>query len=451
MKSVLRSVSIALAMLLLLGACAVNKAPDWARDQISDPNFYSAVVSVSRKIPSYRDYAREQALRQISSQINVTVRAELETRERENAGYIFTDLAGRIQSSSETILQNVELVRFSENSSQYYAWYRISKLDYRRQRESRKQQAMNLALGALGRYDDTTTDLANGITGLLQSIEQLESFADLDLRAEYRGGIVNLYTVALSRLRELPGRLQTEWEVPQIRIVAMMNANAGIKGLIQYRVGDMLYPAQNLPVTMRFSRGRGRLSGSTTTNTDGSIDLVIQKVSDLDPMQEITLSIDKGRLAQAVNSSTLRQTINQLAFSEARLRMEVSKPSIYLDLAINEKEDFESYLQLKGRLLELDLEVTRDILVADYRMLVSITSRAGTYIDALRNYTTNADIQTSLVDIKTGSTVSAETYPNVKGAGTTQSTADLRAKQAALRILTSELLYRSLQTTLFTP
>ncbi len=441
-----------LVPLLLLGACAVNKRPDWVNSQIADRAYYSSVVAVPKQMPDYREQARANALRDISTQINVSIRSELETREQENAGYVFTTLIGSIQSSTNTILEEVELYQFHEDRKYYYAHYRLSKLHYLRQREARKAIALEQALQAVESFDRSTIDIASGLSALLSAIELLEPFADLDLRVELGGRAQNLYTAALSRLRDLPAKLVPSWSEPAGRATAFQSLDMGLQGKLLYqRSNSEQFYCQNFPVQISFGRGGGVFSADSFTNNSGEAGLHLSRITSLESRQELVLTIDKAYLLSRVTSASLAQTINQLEFSSARYLLEVSRPKLYLEFDSGSNDDRQYAQRLLGRLLELNLETVERISLADYRLQIRINIRPGTYIDAVQVYSSTGDIQVNLIDHATGQTVGSSAYPGVKGTGTSQSLADYRARYNAVRLLNDELLYRILTQTILAP
>ncbi|MEF3694927.1 MAG: LPP20 family lipoprotein [Candidatus Cloacimonadota bacterium] len=438
--------------LILLGACALNKRPDWVSSQMADPAYYSSVVAVPKQIADYREQARANALRDISTQIFVNIRSELETREQENAGYVFTSLSGSIQSSTNALLEEVELYQFHEDRKYYYALYRLSKLHYRQQREARKTVALEQAIQSVERFDRSTTDIASGIGDLLFAIELLEPFADLDLRVQLEGRAQNLYTAALSRLRDLPAKLNPSWEETSGSVTALQALDLSQRGKLLYqKSASEQYCCQNFPVQISFSRGDGVFSADRFTNNAGEAELHLNRINSLESRQEIVLTIDKDYFFSRVSSPSLMQSINQLEFGRARYFLEVGRPKLYLEFDSGSPDDRQNAQRLQGKLLELDLDAVERPTLADYRMQIRISIRQGTYISAVQVYSSSSDIQINLIDQNSGQTVQSLSYPNIKGTGTTQSMADYRARQNAVRIINDELLYRILSQSVLAP
>jgi hypothetical protein len=448
----LRKLLCLLLPLFLLSACAINKAPDWVTSQTADGAYYSSVVAIPKQIPDYREQARANALREISTQINVNVRSELETREQENAGYVFTALIGSIQSSTNAILEDVELFRFHEDRKYYYAHYRLSKLHYLQQREARKTIALQQALQGVESFDLSGTDIASGLSSLLSAIELLEPFADLDLRTTLQGRPQNLYTSALSRLRELPAKLVPSWPESLGRATALqaMDMSKRAKLLYQKASGEQ-YPCHNFPVSISFGRGGGVFSGDSFTNSSGDAELHLSRITSLESRQEIVFTVDKQYLLSRVTSPSVAQLISQLEFNSARYILEVSRPKLCLEFDSGSPDDRQYAQGLQGRLLELGLETVERPTMADYRLQVRLNIRQGSYINMVQVYSASADILVSLVDQASGQTVNSSSFSGVKGTGTSQSLADYRARYNAVRMLNDELLYRILSQTILAP
>lgn len=443
---------IAIYLLLVMGllaSCSLNRRPDWATMQSRDPAFYSSVVSVSTALPNYRDFAREQAMRGISSQISVQIDSELRVREQENAGYIFNDLAGTIRSRSSTYLEDVELHRSAIAGKYFYAEYRMNKARYRELRESRKRIAMQGALEALEAFDQSRGDVVTASYALIDAIESLEAFADLDLSAQYQSERVNLYTIALSRLKALPQKISLNWEQSSIRMVALVLEGRNINASAFYQKSSMeSFACSNLPIKASFSRGSGSLLYPDLTDNYGKAAIFIKRIDGPEANQAILLDVDKAVFTDRTESVSLKRTIHALVFPSATLGIEVSRPGFALEIRSEARDQATISNQVRGKLLEWGLQSRQTN--PDFLISISLEAVEGDYIRALNAHSANASLHLEILD-GNGVSLSSNTYGNIKGTGNNRDTAHQRAIQLAIGNLCDQYLYQALRPVLFEP
>jgi len=436
---------LVLSLGILLFSCAANsKTPVWVKKEPTDPLFYSTVVKVFKQDPLYKEKAFETALKNISMQITVTVDASVTTRETEAFGLSATDFNSSIQTSSRSQLSGVELAGSHETKKEYWAWYRLNKQAFRSARQIQCANATRTALDLLAKYDvafkEASVDFAVTTGFLINALDLLSDFLDLDLRAAYKGQDIQIYSEVVHRLADLAAKTRISADPASLSAVARRTSDIRSTISCRYTNGESGKILISLPLGINFGKGAGDLTTKLATNQLGTADLVISRVTSFERQQSVTVRVDKMPLVEMSGHPLVKKMISGLNFSSASLDLKVRRPKVWVSCLINEQEITKAPL-IEDRLRELEVEVSQDQSNSDYQLKVEIETNPGTYIPNLGLYSAQSNARLSLIDNVTGITLGSESLVSVKGTGPNPDTAISNSEQASLRAISQETLY----------
>ncbi|MGB4310043.1 MAG: LPP20 family lipoprotein, partial [Candidatus Cloacimonadaceae bacterium] len=318
---------------VLLAGCSSNaKVPAWVNNTETDDAYYHAVVSVPKYDSRYKEQAFEQAVKNISMQIQVNVDASVSTKETEAFGLSYSDFSSNIQTSSRTRLKDVELYRNEDNRLGYWAHYRLNKLEYRQQRLQQAELGKKLALDLLEKYDHSLRGkrfvFNKSSFYLIKALDELSDLVDMDLSANLYGKQVNLYSEALQRLATLAAN--TKLHSKQGQIDAITGSNLDLRSTIKcYYEDDANLDIIGLKLNAAFSRGVGTLTTDLISNPLGEAQLEIQSISSADKNQLISIGIDKSQLLEQSDNPLVKKMISSLNLSTIDLPLNVRNPRIW--------------------------------------------------------------------------------------------------------------------------
>jgi hypothetical protein len=440
---------ILLWLLILIGACATNKKlPDWTLTEPVDPQYYSAVVQVSKSDPDYRDRAFDAALRKISLQISVQVEASVSLKETESYGVPGSEFSSWVQASSRTQLKDVQLLISYETKRDYWAWYRLSKEQYLMQRARQRDMAVSSALDLLGKYDASGTDPAVGIPYLLAAIDNLADYLDMDLNAMHQGQSVNVYVELLSRLRNIPQAISITLDKSTLNAVARRKMDDLIKVTVTSNTTGTVKPISRFPLRCEFTRGKGEITVSAVTGDDGTGELRLKRVTDYLPDQSVSVTVDKGFFLAQAESVPSRKLFSALAFQPAVLNLRVSKPSISVSTSFAGNPSIKHSYLLEDKLRQLNLDVKDASAKSDYSLQLSIAPKPGSLIPALHVFASMADAQLLIRDNQTGAVISSESVVNIKATGKTIALAEANTELIVVKLFCDEYLFRIVNSTI---
>lgn len=435
---------ILIILAALLAGCSSNvQIPAWASNTVNDEAYYHAIVSVPKYDSRYKEQAFEQAVQNISMQIQVNVDASVSTKETEAFGLSYSDFSSNIQTSSRTRLKDVELYRSEDNRLGYWAHYRLNKQQYRQQRLQQAEIGKRLALDLLEKYDHSLSgkrfEYYKSSFYLIKALDELSDLVDMDLSANLYGKQVNLYSEALQRLATLAANTKLSPKHEQIDAIVGSKLNL-ISTVKCYYEGASRLDVIGLKMNASFKRGSGTLVTDLISNPLGEAQLEIQSIGSTDKQQSIAIQIDKSPLLEQSDNPLVKKMIANLNFSTIDLPLNVRSPRVWLNYTFNDEES-ENQRLLEDRLRAMALELVDNGNAADYIFEIGIKSRPGTYIPYLGVFSAFGDAFLTLRNAGTLEVLSSETIQEVKATGLNRTKAEAAAETETLRAI-QENLYR---------
>lgn len=437
---------ICILILIALSACSTNQQlPTWLLQSPNDPSYFSSVVSESKALPNFQELARDKALRDISMQISTQIEASLNISEREAWGISSSEYLSTLQANSSAQIRDLQLRDSHANSRTYYAYYRLNKAEYYAQRKILCQRAVASAADLLSRYDAAPAELAIGIPLLLQALEILVDYLDLELLYESPTDSVNIYHEISSRLRALPTALQMSFDPPRMTAMAKIAQS-------QYAPGEVYFQQQacrNLPLSFTFDPGEGQITTQIRTDSQGQFELMIKRLNSSESPQRIRLDLDKEVFAKGLSKAAVMGLWQSIRFSPAYLTLDVQKPRVYLDYSF--VASYQNGLRdaVANQVATLGLELCSKLEDAQYLLKVRIFAKPGEYLANLDYYTSYGDIQLTLQNPASGAMVNYLERLNLKSGANSRAKAESAVEYEAVKTINDGMLYRLLYDAIF--
>ena len=438
-----KRVSLAvLLFLLLLTSCSFTpKQPEWVLQNPVDNAYYQAVTHLSKKVPAYGDLARENALREISSQISVQIDSDIALTETEANGIPSSDLISQIRSSSRNKLSGVQLAGVYQTDKDYWAYYRLSKSEFRSWRIQQRNLALQQATNLLSEFDSSSNDIAAGITSLLKAMELIIDFTDMDLSCQYQGKEVNLYNEVFNRLQRLPASLKPSYAIQQLALVAKTRSTNNVTVTMQYQKGTQLVACSAFPLSFGFSRGAGEIVKTAVTQSDGKAELIIHRITDFVSLQQIALTPDKDYWLGRIENPVVKRLFSQLQFPPALLTLLVSRPKAFLGYSFDNTKGSAYRDIITKKLQDLDLEVVADSSLSDFSFRIRIISHEGDFVPRLNLYAAQADAYVELLNSKSKTSIYNANLTNIKSTGNSLEAARKMCELNAVNEICNKLMY----------
>jgi len=404
-------------LLLLLSACSVGKKqPEWTLQQPFDNGYYSAVVKIPKKAPNYKELARNEAIREISTQISVQIDSDIALTETEANGILSSELISSIRSSSNNKIRDLQLVGTYETKNDYWAYYRLSKSEYYAWRKNQCEQATAQALNLLNEFDLSQTNLTSGISALLKGLELIVDYTDMDLTTSYRNKQINLYNELFFRLNHLTEKVKINYAEKEIDLTAKQRERKSIAVFVNYQ---QEIPVNNYPVCFNFLSGKGEIVAEGLTDENGKAELIINRITSFSTPQFIEAKPDKDFWLVGIENPIVKTMFGNLQFLPATLKLNVNRPKAFVQYSFNNTSGTDYRNILLKKLQDLDLEVSTNQNESDYTFKVNIITRNSEFLPLLKQYSAVADAYIELIDSRTGKSIYNTNLTGIKSVAVT--------------------------------
>lgn len=283
--------------------------PEWTRMKPVVTGYYVGIGSESIYAKDYREKAKEKALADMISDIEIKIAQQsMLNRLEENDSYS-EKFINNIRSESQAWLENYELTDSWADNERYYVQYRLNKEEYERLKRERLKKAATLAADywvkghnaqLAGRFHDAVEMYVTGI-------KAIEPFANERLEAIADNHTVN---IAAELLNSLSGMFSTLTFHPTPLNVTVTPFNHEVVPL-SVRVLSDGRPVKGVTLSAKFSKGEGHITVNGRTGDEGRTEITLSDISAKPNRRELVISakLDVSSLFDTPATQQLGQRI----------------------------------------------------------------------------------------------------------------------------------------------
>jgi hypothetical protein len=304
-------------IIIIIGYGVTRAQPRWVKKVPIDKNYYIGVGSAAKQTgsTSHIDQARDAALGQIAASIAVSIANETSQSLLEQAGVVNETFQSNIVSLAKADLEGYELLKKWESNQEYWVYFRLSKEEYRKTLNRKKQISASQAFdfftqgerafetGQLSLALNLYAQAAKAIggfhgMGLVVPGSNTESFVDVDVSVKLKSFLSSIQIQCSPNF--IDAKLFESLEQP-IRISATFMDDKGFHK-----------PLTNLPLAIELIQGSISHQQVQTTDDQGNTSLRVNKVQTTGNIQ-VRVTPDLERLVgidEDVLSSHLFSTLS---------------------------------------------------------------------------------------------------------------------------------------------
>ncbi|MCF6349629.1 MAG: DUF4476 domain-containing protein [Flavobacteriaceae bacterium] len=195
-----------------------SKAPEWVRNHpISQSHYLGVGVSKKQRGIDYRKQAQSNAYEEISSEISVSISSNSILKQQDNNGKFKEMFTAFSKTYTRNELKGCKKVSHWENKDEYWAYYKLSKAEV----EKHKQTAIEDALISLEQaiiYDDKN-EYTNAISSYSMAISVIKPYLGQRLKAKYKGVTVFLGQFIIDKFRNLISSINLEHNQSELKFI----------------------------------------------------------------------------------------------------------------------------------------------------------------------------------------------------------------------------------------
>lgn len=267
------------------------KKPKWIKERPILNDYYQGIGAVE-KDGSQIDYklsARSKALKELSSEITVTISANSILHQLENNNLVKESYESNTSLKTMQTLEGYEIETY-EDSKNYWVYAKLSKAKYEMAKRQKLEKVKKLALinYQKGLNSQKEGDVNEAIANYLKTITALKDHLDEDLTIKSFDGDINLGSDTYTNLQHILQNIHFEPFQTNISVKLSRDLEIPIAVTATYKTGAIdKHPISNLPISFSFTKGEGDLCASSTTNYEGEAKCGISKVTSNIKRQQI--------------------------------------------------------------------------------------------------------------------------------------------------------------------
>lgn len=412
-----------ISLVILLGVqllFAGDERPAWVNERPVHSLYYIGIGSASKtdNAQDYRKVAKDDALQDLSSEIQINISGEFIRTLTEQGGAIEDDIRSMVQTKTRANLEGYDLAGSWENDDEYWVYYRLSKDLHKKLKKGRETKAKHLALDMYlkGRESEKARDLTSALRFYIQAMNILDEFIGEPLQVKYQGEDIYLQNALYSSLQGGLSCLQLKSMNPKIAAKSGLALAKPLKTQVVCENNESAFPVANLPLSVSFVKGKGQLVAEIFSDKKGIASCPVSKIESTDKIQIIKAGVSISGLAGEHSSPLIMAMLKNLTVPETRFILTVSGLTAYIEskeISLGQNlEVLKVEPLLKEALAEVGFSFSKDISQADLMINIEAIARKGSKVYNL--FTSFADINLSITDLSTGEEVYKKAF-NVKG------------------------------------
>ncbi|MBN1406578.1 MAG: LPP20 family lipoprotein [Calditrichaceae bacterium] len=417
-----QSIRIPVVFLLIVFFCGManadQKKPAWINQRPVEHDYYIGIGAADKGDGNldYRQIAKENALQDISSEINVNITSQVIVNLMESSGAVQEDLKSQIRSTTKANLEGYELVDNWEDDNQYWVYYRLSKVLYAKNRKARidKAAALGSNLFTKAKEKEADKDPAAALGLYVQALQSIQEFIAEPIKTEYAGSTIYLQNELFNRLQSLLSNITLAVEPKQIDGTAGRAIKDPVKITAMTNDGS---PVANLPLLLQFVKGAGEMITQVRTANDGIANARITNITSPDKMQIVNIKVIVASEVTQNEYPLIYNLLKNLAIPSARIIINVGGISCFMESSESIIGEIPEMLyvepKLKKILTDKGFSFTDNIADADILIKVEALAREGAQVYNL--FSSFADLSISVTNLENGQEVYKNSFSGIKG------------------------------------
>lgn len=424
-----------------------QQRPNWLNDYPANPLYYTGVGGIDKN-ESETDYqakARDLALSELISQIEVNVSSVTETLEKEINGNYENSFSAMIQLQARKTIEDYEIVDSWENNKEYWVYLRLSKEQYKIRLQEKIERAQEQAYNAFldGEQAFEQGNYASALAFFVRGLADVSPYLDRLSAVEHNGEQVNLFGKLRSSIQSSIDRITiaetTGPEVVRIAQPASLPFSAKVVSKMETK------PMDGLPFHFEFLRGDGVMEKEVVTAADGVAQTRLTKLLAEDKLQIVTARLMlKDFLNEEASNEFLVSLLNSFTVPETRFVFRAGGRPVFLEL--NEtylgEQKQTNYIQpvLKNYFNENNYVFTDDM--GEAELFVELEAHAKQGSETSGFYSVFLDYKVSITSLMSGEEIATYSLSNIKGVSISYEKAAASAYKTAIDSLEAHLIPR---------
>ena len=414
------------------------------KNTLPTPGFISELVAQAKQIlaPMLNKKARESALAELISQIEVNVSSTLTLIEQESDGDYSAFFNSFVQTQASKTIENYEVEGTWEDDTEYWVYVRLAKQEYERRLQQKMNIAKSQALKALEDGDEAwdSGDFVQALSLYVRGLSDVAPFIDRPMEVATQAGQLDIFAELRSKV------------IATVNLFDIIDSSGPSAGQVGRPIDapfalSVVYksdgsPAPNVPVSFHFIRGGGDFGDAVFTNSAGLAQGQLRKITAPDNMQIINGGIGYEAFTDGESGAFIRGLLAGANAPTARYILRVAGVPIYLEYSERflDRKRASNYFQpvLQGELNEAGYTFIDDLNVADLYLEVETNLKKGSETYGI--FSAYLEYTLTITNMKTGEEMASYSVTDIKGMSDSYEKAGAKAFEQGLSQLSDEII-----------
>lgn len=320
-----------LQLLLVFMYAFSQDRPDWVKQHPMDGLSYTGVGMAKLSEEQYMKKAKDRALVDLASGIEVSVSSNSLLNVIETDGEISESFSQSSSFDVDADLSMVKVVDSWQGDGEYWVYCELNRFDYEEYIEAKRRKAIEDSFGYWYRAKSSigNGDLFTGIDLLAKAWSVIEPVINYDLSCTVEGKTINLATEVYSSIKNVFNGISIVANPAAVNVQAFQKTDTPIN-ISVYKDSK---PVRNMKLKSSFVSGAGSLSDMTPTNESGVSTLYIQNVTSKQDPQEVHVMLDVesfGSIVKGKYSALFANCFETLPEASIMLSLESKQISAFV-------------------------------------------------------------------------------------------------------------------------
>ena len=339
--------------------------PSWTSESPINPHYYIGIAGVLKSDFPYtaKEVAKENALNSLAREIRVQVNSTSLLSTLQVNKWVEESFVSSIESTVAENLEGYNLIGEFENKDEVFVYYSLSKSEYARILENRKQATLGVAYG---HYLDASRKHSEGeisvaVERYLIGLDHMSGYlGELNPYTGEDGAVFELDRELFNGLSDCISQLQIS-SADELSAIAISLEN-GYTGEYSVKVTSNGKAAGGISLNYKYNRGTIPARGSTVTSGNGKALIVMNGFDPGTTRSELIIEVNLASLKSILSStSPLAPLIKGLKSTPLRIPITLELPKVRVvgdELMFGIKKDKNIFIAaLRAALSEQGVEI----------------------------------------------------------------------------------------------
>lgn len=346
---------------------SLENMPSWLREHPSSSEYFVGVGSAQKlgTPDTYMKAAKESALADMSQYISVNLTSVSTSNILESNDELHESFQQDVKARSSEIFEGVELVDQFDDGVNYHSYFRISKAEFFRLKEERKQKALSLGLSYYIQAKEQERDgnLSIALSLYVKVLNSIVYYLNESTMINNEGKDVELAYEA----RNSFDRLALSLSINSLNNSIEIKRGASVKDakltfVVEYNANAVI----DIPVSFKYSGGYLRQNHDLSDN-NGEVSTSIQKMDSNNRIEKIEAELDLQDIVyKSSDDLFIRKLFASYPRKSSSISIKIKDPSILLN---SEDKDIKYLERLRKSLANAGIDVQAG---KDYSLNLSI-------------------------------------------------------------------------------